>query len=83
MTETPKTNLHINPDKINYSQGTLKMTKRKAYKVNPEKLKGAPQSILPYVFCFPNGTFYIDEIIYYSEDYEHFDLIKPYLDIND
>ena len=41
------------------------------YKLNPEKLKGAPQSILPYV-C---GAFY------YTEDFEYFDVIKPYLDI--
>jgi hypothetical protein len=62
MTETPKTKLHINPDKINYSRG---------YKLNPEKLVGAPQSILPFV-C---GAFY------YTEDYEYYDVVKPYLDI--
>jgi len=62
MTETPKTKLHINPDKINYSRG---------YKLNPNKLKEASQSILPFV-C---GAFY------YTEDYEYFDVIKPYLDI--
>jgi hypothetical protein len=62
MTETPKTKLHINPDKINYSRG---------YKLNPEKLVGAPQSILPFLI----GAFY------YTEDYEYFDAIKPYLDI--
>ena len=62
MTETPKTKLHINPDKINYSRG---------YKLNPNKLKEASQSILPFV-C---GAFY------YTEDYEYFELIKPYLDI--
>ena len=62
MTETPKTNLHINPDKINYSRG---------YKLNPEKLVGAPSSVLPPLL----GAFY------YTEDYEYFDLIKPYLDI--
>ena len=62
MTETPKTNLHINPDKINYSRG---------YKLNPEKLVGAPQSILPFLI----GAFY------YTEDYEYFELVKPYLDI--
>jgi hypothetical protein len=62
MTETPKTKLHINPDKINYSRG---------YKLNPEKLVGAPQSVLPYILgCF-----------YFTEDYEYFELIKPYLDI--
>ena len=47
------------------------MTKRIGYKLNPNKLKEAPQSILPFV-C---GAFY------YTEDYEYFELIKPYLDI--
>jgi hypothetical protein len=51
MTETPKTKLHINPK---YSRG---------YKLNPEKLVGAPQIILPYFV----GAFY------YTEDYEYFD----------
>jgi hypothetical protein len=41
------------------------------YKLNPKKLQKAPQSILPYV-C---GAFY------YTENYEYFDVIKPYLDI--
>jgi hypothetical protein len=41
------------------------------YKLNPVKLAGASQSILPYV-C---GAFY------YTEDYEYFDVIQPYLDI--
>jgi len=41
------------------------------YKLNPEKLVGAPQIILPYFV----GAFY------YTEDYEYFDVIKPYLDI--
>jgi len=59
MTESPKTKLHINPK---YSQG---------YKLNPNKLKEASQSILPFV-C---GAFY------YTEDYEYFDVIKDYLDI--
>jgi len=41
------------------------------YKLNPEKLKGAPQSVLPYILgCF-----------YFTEDYEYFDVIKDYLDI--
>ena len=62
MTETPKTKLHINPDKINYSRG---------YKLNPEKLVGAPQSVLPYILgCF-----------YFKEEYEYYDVVKPYLDI--
>jgi len=47
------------------------MTKRIGYKLNPVKLAGASQSILPYV-C---GAFY------YTEDYEYFDVIQPYLDI--
>ena len=44
----------------------------KAYKLDPEKLKGAPQSILPYLF---------GSNLHYSEDFEYFDVIKPYLDI--
>ena len=47
------------------------MTEKIGYKFNPNKLKGAPQSILPYV-C---GAFY------YTEEFEYFDIIKPYLDI--
>jgi hypothetical protein len=47
------------------------MTEKIGYKLNPNKLKGAPQSILPYVV----GAFY------YTEDFEYFDIIKPYLDI--
>ncbi len=44
----------------------------KAYKLDPEKLKGASQSILPYLF---------GSNLHYTEDYEYFDLIKPYLDL--
>ena len=51
-------------------QGTLKIGSS-GYKLNPEKLKGASQSILPYLLGF----------IYFNKDYEHFDVIKPYLDI--
>lgn len=51
-------------------QGTLKIGPT-GYKLNPDKLKGASQSILPYLLGF----------IYFHEDYEHFDVIKPYLDI--
>jgi hypothetical protein len=41
------------------------------YKLNPEKLKGAPQSVLPYILgCF-----------YFKEEFEYFDVIKDYLDI--
>jgi hypothetical protein len=47
------------------------MTEKIGYKLNPNKLKKAPQSILPFV-C---GAFY------YTEDFEYFDVIKPYLDI--
>ncbi len=47
------------------------MIEKIGYKLNPDKLKGASQSILPYV-C---GAFY------YTEDFEYFDVIKPYLDI--
>jgi len=46
------------------------MTEPTGYKLNPNKLKKAPQGILPYV-C---GAFY------YTENYEYFDVIKPYLD---
>lgn len=47
------------------------MIEKIGYKLNPNKLKGAPQSILPFVV----GAFY------YTEDFEYFDVIKPYLDI--
>ena len=41
------------------------------YKLNPEKLKRAPQSVLPYILgCF-----------YFKEEYEYYDVVKPYLDI--
>ena len=41
------------------------------YKLNPEKLKGAPQSILPYILgCF-----------YFTEEFEYFDEVKHFLDI--
>ena len=43
----------------------------KAYKLNPKKLVGASSSVLPYLI----GAFY------YNEDYEYFELVKPYLDI--
>jgi hypothetical protein len=42
------------------------------YKLNPKKLKGAPQYITPYLFL---GAFY------YTEEFEYFDVIKDYLDI--
>jgi hypothetical protein len=41
----------------------------KAYKLNPKKLRGASTSVLPAFL----GAFY------YTEDYEYFDVIKPYL----
>ena len=41
------------------------------YKLDPKKLAKAPQSILPYLLGF----------IYFHENYEYFDIIKPYLDI--
>jgi hypothetical protein len=41
------------------------------YKLNPTKLKGASQSILPYLFSS----------FYFTEEFEYFDVIKPYLDI--
>ena len=41
------------------------------YKLNPVKLKRAPQSVLPYILgCF-----------YFTEEYEYFDVIQDYLDI--
>jgi translation initiation factor RLI1 len=47
------------------------MTEKIGYKLNPKKLQKAPQSVLPYILgCF-----------YFTEDYEYFDVIKPYLDI--
>ncbi len=48
------------------------MTEKIGYKLNPKKLKKAPQYITPYLFL---GAFY------YTEDFEYFDVIKPYLDI--
>ena len=48
-----------------------KMTEPTGYKLNPKKLVGASSSVLPYLI----GAFY------YNEDYEYFDVIKPYLDI--
>jgi hypothetical protein len=51
-------------------QGTLKIGPS-GYKLDPKKLAKAPQSILPYLFsCF-----------YFTEEFEYFDKIKPYLDI--
>ena len=52
-------------------QGTLKIGPS-GYKLDPKKLAKAPQHITPYLFL---GAFY------YNEDYEYFDLVKPYLDI--
>jgi hypothetical protein len=52
-------------------QGTLKIGPT-GYKLDPKKLAKAPQYITPYLFL---GAFY------YNEDYEYFDVIKPYLDI--
>ena len=48
-----------------------KMTEPAGYKLNPKKLRGASASVLPAFL----GAFY------YTEDYEYFDVIKPYLDI--
>ena len=41
------------------------------YKLNPTKLKDAPRQILPYLFTS----------FYFTEEFEYFDVIKPYLDI--
>ena len=52
-------------------QGELYIHQPNWYKVDVEKLKGAPQSVLPYILgCF-----------YFKEEYEYFDVIKDYLDI--
>ena len=48
-----------------------KMTEPTGYKLNLKKLRGAYTSVLPAFL----GAFY------YTEDYEYFDVIKPYLDI--
>lgn len=52
------------------TKGT-QMTEPTGYKLNPKKLRGASASVLPAFL----GAFY------YTEDYEYFDVIKPYLDI--
>ena len=55
---------------MNNEQGTLKIGTT-GYKLNPEKLVGAPQNVLPYILgCF-----------YFKEEYEYYDIVKPYLDI--
>lgn len=41
------------------------------YKLNPKKLAKASQSILPYLLSS----------FYFTEEFEFFDLVKPYLDI--
>lgn len=46
--------------------------KHRCYKIDPKKLAKAPSHITPYLFL---GAFL------YDEEYEYFDLIKPYLDI--
>ena len=51
-------------------QGTLKIGPS-GYKLNPDKLKDAPRQILPYLF----------NPFYFTEEFEYFDLVKPYLDI--
>lgn len=51
-------------------QGTLKIGPS-GYKLNPDKLKDAPRQILPYLFSS----------FYFTEEFEYFDLVKPYLDI--
>ena len=53
-----------------YTTSTLKIGPS-GYKLNPTKLKGASQSILPYLFSS----------FYFTEEFEYFDVIKPYLDI--
>jgi hypothetical protein len=51
-------------------KGTLKIGPS-GYKLNPDKLKEAPRQILPYLFSS----------FYFTEEFEYFDVIKPYLDI--
>lgn len=41
------------------------------YKINPDKLKGAPREVIPYILSY----------FEFSEEFEYFDKIKPYLDI--
>ena len=53
-----------------YTTQTLKIGPS-GYKLNPEKLKDAPRQILPYLFS-PFS---------FTESFEYFDLVKPYLDI--
>jgi len=47
------------------------MTEPTGYKLNPEKLASARRELLPYLF----------RNFYYTEEFEYFDVIKPYLDI--
>ena len=47
------------------------MTEPTGYKLNSDKLEDAPRQILPYLF----------RNFYYTEEFEYFDLVKPYLDI--
>jgi hypothetical protein len=50
---------------MNNEQGTLKIGTT-GYKLNPEKLVGAPQNVLPYILgCF-----------YFKEEYEYFNKHK-------
>jgi hypothetical protein len=51
-------------------QGTLKIGPS-GYKLDPKKLAKTSQSILPYLFSN----------FYFTEEFEYFDIIKPYLDI--
>ena len=53
--------------------GTSNFKGKEHYKLCPKKLKKAPMGLLPYVLCSFGLRF--------SEDYEYFHLIKPYLDI--
>ena len=47
------------------------MTNSTGYKLNPEKLASARRELLSYLF----------RNFYYTEEFEYFDLVKPYLDI--
>lgn len=52
------------------TEPTLKIAKT-GYKLNPEKLASARRELLPYLFSN----------FYYTEEFEYFDLVKPYLDL--
>lgn len=58
-------------DNLPYPYTTPLKIEPTGYKLNPVKLTSASQSILPYLFSN----------FYYTEEFEYFDVIKPYLDL--